>query len=70
MLVPGMDPSVEGTLVYPGNQGGTNWYGPTYSPQVNAISTIIVAVVSIVTARAPRQKPVVGEVPEPLKAAA
>lgn len=37
---------------------------------VIAGAAIIVAVVSIVTARPPRQKPVVGEVPEPLKAAA
>ena len=37
---------------------------------VIAGAAIIVAVVSIVTARAPRQKPVVGEVTEPLKAAA
>ena len=27
----------EGTRFLPGAQGGTNWYGPTYSPQVNAI---------------------------------
>jgi drug/metabolite transporter (DMT)-like permease len=33
-------------------------------------AAIVVAVVSIVTARAPRREPVVGEVPEPLKAAA
>jgi drug/metabolite transporter (DMT)-like permease len=37
---------------------------------VIAGAAIVVAVVSIVTARAPSQKPVVGEVPEPLKAAA
>jgi drug/metabolite transporter (DMT)-like permease len=37
---------------------------------VIAGAAIVVAVVSIVTARSPRQKPVVGEVPEPLKAAA
>jgi drug/metabolite transporter (DMT)-like permease len=37
---------------------------------VIAGAAIVVAVVSIVTARAPRKKPVVGEVPEPLKAAA
>lgn len=24
--------TVEGTLIYPGNQGGTNWYPPSYSP--------------------------------------
>jgi alcohol dehydrogenase (cytochrome c) len=24
--------SQEGTLIYPGNQGGTNWYPPSYSP--------------------------------------
>ena len=28
-----MIPSPEGTLVYPGIQGGTNWYSPSYSPQ-------------------------------------
>jgi len=27
----------EGTRFLPGAQGGTNWYGPTYSPLVNAI---------------------------------
>jgi alcohol dehydrogenase (cytochrome c) len=30
---PGIVPTVQGTLVYPGNQGGTNWYSPSYSPQ-------------------------------------
>jgi alcohol dehydrogenase (cytochrome c) len=29
--VPGIQPTKEGTLVYPGNQGGTNWYNPSYS---------------------------------------
>jgi PQQ-dependent dehydrogenase (methanol/ethanol family) len=29
--------TTEGTRFLPGAQGGTNWYGPTYSPQVNAI---------------------------------
>jgi alcohol dehydrogenase (cytochrome c) len=32
MLAPGIEPTVAGTLVYPGNQGGTNWYNPSYSP--------------------------------------
>jgi alcohol dehydrogenase (cytochrome c) len=27
----------EGTRFLPGAQGGTNWYGPTYSPLVNAV---------------------------------
>jgi len=31
--VPGMVPSDKGTLIYPGNQGGTNWYNPSYSPR-------------------------------------
>jgi len=30
--VPGIEPTKEGTLVYPGNQGGTNWYSPSFSP--------------------------------------
>ncbi len=30
---PGIEPSLKGTLVYPGNQGATNWYNPSYSPQ-------------------------------------
>jgi alcohol dehydrogenase (cytochrome c) len=28
-----VEPSREGTLVYPGNQGGTNWYNPSFSPR-------------------------------------
>src|SRR4029079_9788759 len=32
MAAPGIVPTKEGTLVYPGNQGGTNWYNPSYSP--------------------------------------
>ncbi len=32
MRVPGKLPTPEGTLIYPGNQGGTNWYSPSYSP--------------------------------------
>jgi alcohol dehydrogenase (cytochrome c) len=26
-------PTTQGTLVYPGNQGATNWYNPSYSPR-------------------------------------
>jgi alcohol dehydrogenase (cytochrome c) len=29
---PGIGPTPEGTVVYPGNQGGTNWYPPSFSP--------------------------------------
>jgi alcohol dehydrogenase (cytochrome c) len=25
--------TAEGTLIYPGNQGGTNWYSPSFSPR-------------------------------------
>jgi alcohol dehydrogenase (cytochrome c) len=25
-------PTPQGTLIYPGNQGGTNWYSPSFSP--------------------------------------
>jgi alcohol dehydrogenase (cytochrome c) len=32
MLVPGMEPSEKGTLVYPSLQGSTNWASPSYSP--------------------------------------
>jgi alcohol dehydrogenase (cytochrome c) len=32
MALPGIVPTKEGTLVYPGNQGGTNWYNPSFSP--------------------------------------
>ena len=31
--VPGMVPTPQGTLILPGNQGGTNWYNPSYSPK-------------------------------------
>jgi alcohol dehydrogenase (cytochrome c) len=30
--LPNTAPSREGTLIYPGVQGGTNWYSPSYSP--------------------------------------
>lgn len=32
MRAPGIVPTKDGTLVYPGNQGGTNWYNPSFSP--------------------------------------
>lgn len=32
-ITPSSLPSAEGTLVYPGVQGGTNWYAPSYSPR-------------------------------------
>src|SRR5690242_14381236 len=32
MQAPGIVPTKAGTLVYPGNQGGTNWYNPSFSP--------------------------------------
>ena len=31
--VAGMIPTEKGTLILPGNQGGTNWYNPSYSPK-------------------------------------
>jgi alcohol dehydrogenase (cytochrome c) len=31
--VPGKSPSVTGTDVWPGVQGGTNWYAPSFSPR-------------------------------------
>ena len=31
-VLPNTDPTPEGTLVYPGLGGGTNWYSPSYSP--------------------------------------
>lgn len=33
MIDPSVKPTKEGTLVYPGNQGGTNWYNPSFSPE-------------------------------------
>jgi alcohol dehydrogenase (cytochrome c) len=33
MRVPGKLPTPEGTLIFPGNQGGTNWYSPSFSPR-------------------------------------
>jgi alcohol dehydrogenase (cytochrome c) len=31
-IVASVKPTIAGTLVYPGNQGGTNWYNPSFSP--------------------------------------
>ena len=33
MRAPGKVPTKEGTRILPGNQGGTNWYSPSYSPR-------------------------------------
>jgi alcohol dehydrogenase (cytochrome c) len=30
---PGSGPTPEGNLIYPGQQGATNWYSPSYSPR-------------------------------------
>ena len=30
---PGKVPTVEGTAIYPGSEGATNWYSPSYSPR-------------------------------------
>ena len=30
---PGKVPTVEGTMIYPGSEGATNWYSPSYSPR-------------------------------------
>src|SRR5256714_327606 len=33
IMSPSATSTTEGTLIYPGNQGGTNWYNPSYSPR-------------------------------------
>ncbi|MCP3984478.1 MAG: PQQ-dependent dehydrogenase, methanol/ethanol family [bacterium] len=33
--IPGMEPSPEGMLIYPGVSGATNWWPPSYSPQTD-----------------------------------
>jgi alcohol dehydrogenase (cytochrome c) len=33
ILIPNLDPTPEGVLVYPGLEGSTNWNSPSYSPQ-------------------------------------
>ena len=35
--VPGMEPTPEGKLVYPGLPGGTTWQGPSYSPKTGLL---------------------------------
>jgi len=33
MRTNGMEPSAEGTVIYPGPAGGTNWWSPSFSPR-------------------------------------
>ena len=33
MRVSGMEPSADGTNIYPSQSGGTNWYSPSFSPR-------------------------------------
>jgi alcohol dehydrogenase (cytochrome c) len=35
--IPGVRPSAEGTKVFPGVLGGTNWYSPSFSPRTGLI---------------------------------
>ncbi|MBI3400331.1 MAG: PQQ-dependent dehydrogenase, methanol/ethanol family [Acidobacteria bacterium] len=37
ILIPDMEPTEKGTLVYPSLQGSTNWASPSYSPQTNML---------------------------------
>ena len=37
ILVPGMEPSPEGTVVSPAITGGSNWWSPTYSPRTGLV---------------------------------
>jgi alcohol dehydrogenase (cytochrome c) len=33
LVIPNLEPTAEGVLVYPGLEGSTNWLSPSYSPQ-------------------------------------
>ena len=35
IVIPGSEPTVEGSKVYPDVTGGTNWFSPSYSPQAD-----------------------------------
>ncbi|MEQ1947949.1 MAG: PQQ-dependent dehydrogenase, methanol/ethanol family [Bryobacteraceae bacterium] len=35
LRITGKAPTPEGTVIFPGNQGGTNWYSPSFSPRTN-----------------------------------
>lgn len=37
ILKPSMDPSEQGTLVWPSLQGSTNWFSPSYSPKTGLL---------------------------------
>jgi alcohol dehydrogenase (cytochrome c) len=37
IVIPGTEPSEEGTLVWPSLQGATNWFSPSYSPHTGAL---------------------------------
>ena len=55
MRVPGKLPSDEGTLIYPGNQGGTNWYSPSFSPRTGLFYIPTWANYSSVYVKAPEE---------------
>ena len=37
VLLPGMEPSAAGTLVYPGLAGATNWFSPAHDPRTGLV---------------------------------
>ena len=46
ILIPGKEPSEEGTLVYPSLQGATNWFSPSYSPRSGSMYVAVRRMVS------------------------
>jgi alcohol dehydrogenase (cytochrome c) len=41
ILIPGMDPTPEGKVVFPGMHGGTNWFSPSYNPQTSVFHVAV-----------------------------
>lgn len=57
IVIPNMEPSEQGTLVWPSLQGSTNWFSPSYSPLTGMIYVPVREMSSIYYKRAAEYKP-------------
>jgi hypothetical protein len=57
IVIPGTEPSVEGTLLWPNLNGGTVWFSPSYSPRTGFFYMAVREIGSIYYKREANYKP-------------
>jgi len=57
ILIPGMEPSPEGTLVWPNLNGATVWFSPAFSPRTQLLYVAVREIASVYFKRTAEYKP-------------